>query len=300
MPRKACLVGIGQTKVGRLPGKSSLQLQVEAAKLALEDAGLTKQEVNGIVNAYTRTDNYLMPCLVLGEHLGIASDYAFTGTMRGMSGCEMVLNAVFAVEHNLADVVLVAGGENRLSGLTRDVAVEALASIGHPEFESPYGPLIPAFYALLARRHMRLYGTTEEQMAQVAVACRKHAALNPYAHFYTSLTVQDVLNSLPCCFSVETSWLLPHFRRGGALIITTEERARGLRKPLVYLLGFREGRTQEHLVAFEDLTLTACKRSGARALQMAGIRLEEINVAELYDCFHRYRAFGTGGPGFLC
>lgn len=205
MPRKACLVGIGQTKVGRLPGKSSLQLQVEAAKLALEDAGLTKQEVNGIVNAYTRTDNYLMPCLVLGEHLGIAPDYAFTSTMGGMSGCEMVLNAVFAVEHNLADVVLVAGGENRLSRLTRDVAVEALASIGHPEFENPYGPLIPAFYALLARRHMHLYGTTEEQMAQVAVACRKHAALNPYAHFYTPPYYTGRSKLTSCCFSVETS-----------------------------------------------------------------------------------------------
>lgn len=81
---------------------------------------------------------------------------------------------------------------------------------------------------------------------------------------------------LDCCLISDGS---------GALIITTEERAWDLRKPPVYLLGFGEGHTQEHLVAFEDLTLTACKRSGARALQMAGIRLEEIDVAELYDCF---------------
>src|SRR4051812_21201990 len=122
------IAGMGQTSVGALTGKNSMQIQVEAAKLAIEDAGIDKSEIDGLINTITRTDKYLMPSLVLGEHLDIEPNYTYTSSMGGMSGIDMIVHAIMAIRQGLAEVVLVVGGENRLTGLSRDGAIEAVAS----------------------------------------------------------------------------------------------------------------------------------------------------------------------------
>lgn len=279
------IAGMGQTSVGALTGKNSMQIQVEAAKLAIEDAGIDKSEIDGLINTITRTDKYLMPSLVLGEHLDIEPNYTYTSSMGGMSGIDMIVHAIMAIRQGLAEVVLVVGGENRLTGLSRDGAIEAVASIGQPEFESPYGPFAPAFYAMMAQRHQYLYGTTEEQMAEVAVAFRRHAAANPYSQMKKPITIDDVMNSkrissplkmLDCCLISDG---------GGALVIMSEQRYSKSKKPPVHIRGFGTAHVQEHLLALKDLTNIACQRSSERAFQMAGLTPEDIDVAELYDCF---------------
>jgi len=181
--------------------------------------------------------------------------------------------------------MLIACGDSRLSGLGREQAVARHAAIGHPQFEYPYGSPLPGLYALVARRHMYEYGTTSEQLAAIAVTCRKHASMNPNAHMHQPITIKDVMDSriiasplhlLDCCLISDG---------GGAIVLTSAERARNLRKKPIYLLGVGEHHLQEYITWSRTFTTSGAKVSGQRAFAMAGIEPKDIDVAELYDCF---------------
>jgi acetyl-CoA acetyltransferase len=278
------IVGVGETSLGRHPDRSTLDLQSAAARAALRDAGLGLGDVDGVIACASRTGPTLMPGLVLAELMGIRPSFCSTSAMGGASACQMVELAALAIEGGLAHTVLVVAGENRLSGMSTDESVALNARIGHPEFETPYGPLIPAFYALIARRHMEELGTTPEQLAAVAVAARRHAGLHPGAHCRDPITVEDVLRSkmiadplhlLDCCLISDGA---------GALVVTSADRAKSA-GPKVRLLGFGEGHTHEHIFAAPSLTQSGAKDSGLRAFRMAGLGPEDVDVALLYDCF---------------
>ncbi len=279
------IAGVGETTLGRLPDRSTLDLQSAAARAALRDAGLGLADVNGVIACPSRTEPTLMPGLVLAEFMGIRPSFCSTSAMGGASACQMVELAALAIEGGLADTVLVVAGENRLSGMSTDDSIALNARIGHPEFETPYGPLIPAFYALIARRHMEEFGTTPEQLAAVAVAERRHAAMHPGAHCRDPITVADVLRSkmiadplhlLDCCLISDGA---------GALVVTSAERAKRAPNPPVRLLGFGEGHSHEHIFAAPSLTRSGAEDSGQRAYRMAGLGPEDVDVALLYDCF---------------
>jgi acetyl-CoA acetyltransferase len=181
--------------------------------------------------------------------------------------------------------VLICAGENRATGLSRDEAVTALAAVGHPYFEAPYGAFIPALYAMVANRYMHEYGTTSEQMAAVAVQSRQHAMLHPNAHMRTPISVDDVLNAkrisdplgvLDCCLISDA---------GGAIIVAHPDLACDRPKAPAWLLGVGEHHTHEHLIASPSLTEFGAVESGRLAYAMAGLGPKEIDFAELYDCF---------------
>jgi acetyl-CoA acetyltransferase len=160
-----------------------------------------------------------------------------------------------------------------------------LAAVGHPQFEQIYGGSIPAFYAMVARRYMQEYGTTREQLASVAVNTRAHALLHPNAHMKTPITIDQVLASKPiadplrildCCLISDAA---------GAFVVTSAERARDLRAKPVYLLGIGEKHTHEHIMCAPSLTHFGAAESGRIAYEMAGVGPNDIDVAELYDCF---------------
>ena len=173
----------------------ALQLQRAAALAALDDAGLTLADVDGLLTTPIRVAQWAMPVGMVAQGLGIRPGYLATLDVAGASGTAMVHHAAMAVATGQAKTVLCVAGQNQLTNVSRDATVAQLASVGwaHPEFEAPYGPLIPTLYALVAQRHMHEYGTTPEQMAEVAVAIRGHAALNPLAHKREPITVADVL-----------------------------------------------------------------------------------------------------------
>ena len=184
-----------------------------------------------------------------------------------------------------AEVILCCAGENRATGQTRDQAVAALAAVGHPYYEQPYGASIPSFYAMITRRHMHEYGTTREQLAQMAVTTRDHAVRHPNAHMTKPITVEEVINSKPiaeplnildCCLISDA---------GGAYIVTTAERAKDLKSDPVYLHGIGEYHTHEHLMCADSLTEFGALETGRRAYTMAGLGPEDMDFAELYDCF---------------
>lgn len=282
---KVAIVGVGESDIGRVPHMSGLGLNAQAAKRALDDAGLDVSEIDGVLTAYSFTEPYFMLGSVMCEYLGIKPRFAASLIAGGASPTVMLKHAAEAIATGQAKTILVCAGENRATGLSRDAAVAALSAVGHPYFEQPYGASIPGFYAMIANRHMHEFGTTREQLAHVAVNTRAHALLHDNAHMKTPLTVDDVLRSKPiadplhmldCCLISDA---------GGAFIVTAADTARDRKSRPVYLRGIGEFHTHEHLMCAPSLTEFGAKESGRIAYEMAGLGPKDIDVAELYDCF---------------
>jgi acetyl-CoA acetyltransferase len=194
-------------------------------------------------------------------------------------------HAASAIATGVCNTVLITMADNMLSGLSRDRAIEAMSTAGHAQFERPYGPPIPGFYALIAQAHMHAYGTTSEQLAAVAVACRKHASLNPAAQMRQPITIDDVLNSKMIAHPLHLLDCSLVSDGGAAVIMTAAERAKDFKTRPVYMLGVGEGHSHEHISQARSLTTSAAKEAGERAYAMAGLGPKDIDVAELYDCF---------------
>lgn len=282
---RVVIAGVGESDIGRVPELSGLGLNAQAVRRALEDAGMTLAEIDGLVTAYSMTEPYFMLGSVLAEYLGLQPRFCASLTVGGATPAAALHHAAMAVATGQADTVLVTAGENRATGQNRDAAVEALTQVGHPYFENLYGPLIPAFYAMIARRYMHEYGTTREEMACVAVRTRAHAVRHPASPMSKEITIADVLASKPiaeplnlldCCLISDSA---------GALIVTSAERAADLPRKPAWLLGIGEAHTHEHITLAPSLTEFGAARSGRAAYDMAGLGPDDVDFAELYDCF---------------
>jgi acetyl-CoA acetyltransferase len=218
---KVAVVGVGRTDGFRTPGKTSLQLHAEVSRKALADAGLGKETVDGVLTAGCDNPTYtedVAHSAVFCEYMGFKPRFTYSVDLGTPVFVKMVEIAATAIFSGLCRTVLIACAEPTVSAATRRAAVAKMAAFGHPEFELPFGVSIPAFYALIASRHMHEYGTTSHQLGRVAVAMRRHAARNPAARFKEPITVDDVLASrliaaplhlLDCCITTraaEHSW----------------------------------------------------------------------------------------------
>jgi len=200
----------------------------------------------------------------------------------GATPCVMVQHAAMLIEAGVCNTVLIAFGDNRLTGMTRDKAIAALSELGNAQFEVPYGPLMPTLLAFQAQRHMALYGTTPEQFAWISVTQRKHAKLYPGAQFKEEITVEDVLNSKPISSPLNLLNITPIFDGAGALVVTSAERAARMNRP-VYVMGFGQQDLPDFFTK-QEVSVTAAHQSGKKAYAMAGIGPKDVDVAMLYDC----------------
>ena len=283
--KKTAIVGVAESDLGYTPDKTFLQLIAQATNRALSDAGLTRNDIDGFFSAGWLT----MESIMVAEYLGIKPSYS-DSTLPGGSAFEFhVEHAAAAISAGLCETALICYAETRLSDRKKGMAMNfATGARQEPEeqFETPYGCWVPIpTYALAAQRHMYQYGTTSEQLAEIAVAARKWAALNPVAAMRGPLTIQDVLTSpmmstplhlRDCCLVNDG---------GGAVIVTTAERARNLKKKPVWVLGCGESHTHRGITGMPDLTVTPAKLSGERAFRMSGLTPSGIDVLELYDSF---------------
>ena len=282
---KAVIVGVGESDIGKMPHMTGLGLNAQAAKRAIDDAGLKVSDIDGLLTAYSFTEPYFMLGTVMAEYLGLKPRFCASMSVGGASPAAMLHHAAMAVAQGQCNTVLVCAGENRATGMTRDEAVAALAAVGHPYFEAPYGASIPALYALIAQRYMHEFGLSREALASVAVMARRHAGLHPNAHMRKPITAADVLNAKPiaepltmldCCLISDA---------GGAFIVTSPERARDRPCKPAYLLGIGECHTHEHLLCADSLTRFGAVESGRAAYAMAGLGPKDMDLAQLYDCF---------------
>jgi len=294
----AAIVGVAESdELGRLPHTSSLQLHMEATHNALADAGLKKTDIDAVFTSGRNMANDVP------EYLGIRPRF-IGGTQVG--GCSFILHvehAMAAIAAGLCEVALITHGESGYSRIGMPAPRWGDDSTNN-QFEVPYGTAGPATaYGMLATRHMHAFGTTSEQLAEVAVATRKWAALNPKALLRDPITIDDVLSSrwiawpfhlLDCCLVTDG---------GGAVIVTSAARARDLRKPPVYVLGTGECATHQMISQMPSFTQwDAGRLSGERAFRMAGVQHADIDVAEFYDAFTivpmlALEALGFCGPG---
>jgi acetyl-CoA acetyltransferase len=275
------IAGVGLTSFGRHEGCSTLDLMSKAAELAIADAGLKRSEIDGVLCGYSTVQPHIMLATVFAEHFGIKPSYAHAVQVGGATGLAMTMLAHTVVEAGLARHVLVVSGENRLTGQSRDAAIQALAQVGHPEYEMPLGPIIPAYYGLVASRYMHEYGVRQEDLAEFAVLMREHAADHPGAQFRDRITVADVMNSKPVALPLKLLDCCP-VSDGGAAFVVSRERTDGTG---VRIRGCAQAHTHQYVTTIPDFDRMGAAMSLRRASNQSGIAIEDVRYAGIYDSF---------------
>jgi acetyl-CoA acetyltransferase len=275
------ITGVGLTAYGKLPGQNTLDLMSQAAAAALADAHLERKQVDGLLCGYSTTFPHLMLSTTFVEHFGLNPSYAHSVQVGGATGFAMAMLAHHLVEAGVARNVLVVAGENRLTGQSRDVAVQTLAQVGHPAYEVPLGATIPAYYALVASRYMYQHGVSEENLAELAVLMRSHAVSHPGAQFREPITTAAVMASKPIAEPLKLLDCCP-VSDGGAAFVISREPTNDFR---VRIIGTGQAHTHQHVSAAPSLTEFGAKASVERARAAAGIALANVRYAAIYDSF---------------
>jgi acetyl-CoA acetyltransferase len=285
---KAAVVGAHESPRRSANGVHPYQIHAECIRAALDDAGLDAGDVDGFCTAAGDwgEGGAASDILDVTDYLGLRPRYFESTDVGGGSYVAHAGHAAMAIALDEAEVVVISYAAvprwwpspvTFWDGLTQPA--------GPGQFEIPYSPTIIASVALLAQRHMHDYGTTSEHLARIAVTCRANAALNPDARYRDPLTVDDVVNSpviasplhkFDCCGVTEG---------GGAVVLTSAERAKDCRKPPVWILGFGEAISSLSLSRLPERLTTPAKQSGDRAFAMAGLGRDDIDTAQLYDAF---------------
>lgn len=293
---RAAIVGVGASRQGKLPGETATSLAIEAFRAALDDAGMQKDEVDGLLTMPgTTSPEGAKHYLALGETLGLNPRFTGSLAMGGATAGVLVQMASLAIAAGMANVVACVFGDAARTGGTKfDAAAGGSDSWG---IWGMFGNA--ANSALGARRHMALYGTTSEQLGWVAVTCRRHASLNPQAvmrepitleDHQTSRLIVDPLRLLDCCLITDG---------GVAIIVTSPERARDAAKPPVLIWGMGQGHTLQNLETPEWWYLPHQADCVSQAYRMAGVGPKDIDVAQLYDNFTIAVLFWLEHAGFV-
>ena len=275
---KSAIVGTGHAGFGEAHGLTSFDVMAQSALAALGDAGLKLSDVDGLFCTMMEDS---MPALMAAEYLGIQPRF-IDGTMSGGSSfVNYLTSATMALDAGLCDVALIVYGSNQ-----RTASGKLVTASRPPAYEAPYNPRYPiSGYAMAAARHMHEYGTTREQLADVAVAVRAWARHNPEAFERGPLTREDVLGARmvgdpltvrDCCLVTDG---------GGAIVLVRADRARDFPKPPVYVLGSAAQSAHRQISQMKDFTVTAARESGKRAFAAAGVSPGDIQAVELYDAF---------------
>jgi acetyl-CoA acetyltransferase len=273
------VVGVAESDLGQVaPNTSIVDLMAQATVRALEDCGLRLSDIDAILSATTQSR---YPAMALAEYLGVKPGY-FDGTqIGGSSFMSHIAHAQAAIQQGVCEVALIAYASTQ-----RTVSRAAASPREFNPYETPYRPFLPASaYALAASRHMHEFGTTRGQLAEVAVAARKWALMNPVAWEKEPLTIDQVLNSRMVSYPLTVRDCCLVTDGGGAMIIASAERARSLKKKPVYVLGVGEAISHTTISNMPDLTVTAASASGPKAFRMAGLNPADVGMLSLYDAF---------------
>jgi acetyl-CoA acetyltransferase len=280
----AAIAGVATFGCGEAPGFSEMELLARSAHAAVADAGLKMSDIDGLCTASVGSTMWSMPVV---EYLGIRPTFIDSTMVGGSSFIAHLLPAMHALQSGQCNAVLVCyGSTQRTSTFGRREIAQARRWMDPQPYETPYEPFNPpSAYALAASRHMHQYGTTRRDLAEVAVAARQWAQLNPEAFVRDPLSIDDVLAARmvsdplsvrDCCLVTDG---------GGAYVLVRAERAKDLARPPVYVLGNGTAVWNRQISAMPDLTVTAATQSGREAYAMAGLGAKDMDVVQLYDAF---------------
>ena len=286
MSTGAAIVGAAEAdEIGVLPHKSAVQLHAEAAANALAHAGLTLRDVDALFTCGLD----FMPSLMVAEYLGVQPRWSSSQSIGGSSFVAHLHEAVLAIAAGHCEVALITHGETRRSNRKR--GVQARPHHFDPwlpdwQWERPYGvDSPPSAYALAASAHMHAHGTTTRHFAELAVATREWACRNPRAYHRNPLTIDEVLALPYFVYPFRATDICLVTDAGGAVVVTSTDRARTLGVPVVEVLGSSVAHTHYGISQMPDLTVSPAALSGPAAFAQAGITPGDVDVAELYDSF---------------
>jgi acetyl-CoA acetyltransferase len=291
MPRiddEVVIIGVGETRVGKLPGYQSVQIQAWAVQEALADCGMRTTDLDGLINLDPYATPNSMFSTTLMEYLGLKLKFLSTVDVGGtVTGMTMLQQAVWAIQSGHCEVAACVYGENALTGRPvdrRGLAMDNL--LGGEEWEEPFGVsglLIP--YALVAQRYLHQYGASVADLAEVAVVTRRHALNNDNAQMKKAITQEDHLNSrmissplrlLDCCLVSDG---------GGAVILTTRSRAVAMGRKYVSIRSMAMRGTHNSIAQLPDIENLGFAEAGRDAFESAGFGVDDIQVALLHDAF---------------
>jgi acetyl-CoA acetyltransferase len=297
---RVAIVGAALSDCGRVDTKSPFELHYQAASRAIADAGLTKADIDG----FGSSGMGLLAPVEVAEYLGLQPTWIDGTGVGGSTWVAMAEHAVEAIQSGHAEVIVLAYGSTTRADLKakRRTANLSFGTRGPVQFDAPYGHTLIAKYAMAARRHMHEYGTTIEQLAEIAVSTRYNASLNPDAYYRDPITIEDVqsakvvadpLTTLHCCIRSDG---------GGAIVLTSEERAKDLAKAPVYVLGSGETTSHTTMSEWASFTESPAARSGKLAFERSGLSPSDVDVCQIYDAFTpmvllSLEALGFCGPG---
>jgi len=294
--RKVAVVGAAWSDVGRVDDKTAFQLHFQGTTRALADAGIHKSEVDGFMSHGTGA----LPPVELAEYLGLRPNW-MDSTGHGGSVWEfMTEHAAAAIAQGLVEVVVLSYASTQRADLKKRLRMANLSfgTRGPIQFDAPFGHPVGSRYAMAARRHMHEFGTTIEQLAEIAVSTRYNAGFNDQAYYQEPITIEDVMSStmtwdpltkLHCCIRSDG---------GGSIVLTSEERARDCAKAPVWVLGTGEASSHTTMSEWEDFTESPCVRSGELAFGRAGVAPADIDTCQFYDAFTPMVLFTLEGLGF--
>ncbi len=290
MDRTPVIAGIGLSDYPVAPDLDGVQHHCLAMQRALDDCGVELSAVDGYIGAGGSHQQMVDDAVSLAEYLRIDHRY-IDSTMTGGSSFEFhVQHGAAAIREGLCDTILITYGSDQLSRMGRMLGTGGFTRgrqklVGPMRYEAPYGNSLVGAYAMAAQRHMHEYGTTSEQLAEIAVGVREFAGLNPNAMYRDPISVDDVvasrmiadpLHKLDCCVISDG---------GGALIMTTAERARDLKQSPAYVLGAAGAQTHWNISQMPDYTVTAGAKAGPIAFEQAGVTPDDIDTIQFYDSF---------------
>jgi acetyl-CoA acetyltransferase len=307
---KYAIVGVGQSPLGKVPEYGDIGLFAIAAKNAIEDAGLKRADVDGLIS-HGPDDSYTHHQHV-GQALGINASFSTSTDNGGGSQVLGVAMACMAIDAGLCNTVVVGYARDAWSRTHRSAEAKALvAANSEAQALKEFGPEFglfgqPAHYAIAARRHMQLFGTKKEQLGSIAVAFRNHARKNPNAFIRDPLTLEQYMKARMIVDPLGLYDCSVYVDAAGAVVVTSAERARDLKKPPAYVLGFGFGNRLKGWFADDNMITTGAKEAGETAYRMAGVGPKDIDTAQMYDCFthmvllqledYGFCKKGEGGP----
>ncbi|SER81845.1 thiolase family protein [Psychrobacillus sp. OK032] len=280
LSEKYCIIGVGQTKYGKHPGRTTIDMNVEAIKNAIEDCGIDKSSIDAVLCKYPTSTFSSFYSLQVAQAIGIVPKVSGVIDMGGASNINLIQYAITSMELGQCETAVISFADNPLTG-SRNAYTKPWGDSGvHGWFGTP-----PA-YGMIAQRHMDLYGTKSEQLGAIAVAAHKHAALNPNAQSRKEITIEDHQNSkfiarplhlYDCCLVSDG---------GAAVIVTSVENAKklGVSNP-VTILGLGQSHPSWDIELRKEITVSGAKESGRMAFEMAGLRPQDMDFAQIYDCF---------------
>ncbi|MDT5140207.1 MAG: hypothetical protein QOD58_4469 [Mycobacterium sp.] len=300
---RVAIVGVGLSDCGRVPDKTATALMAQSARRAIGDAGLAKNDIDGV-----GAHGSLLAPVEVSEYLGLRPSWVDSTNVGGSSWEVMAQHAAAAISTGEIDVALLTYGSTARSDVKRQVrgSTAAMSTGGAMQFEAPYGATLIAKYAMAARRHMIEYGTTVEQLAEVAVAAHEWAAMNDKAFEPHRLTLADVATAPMVADPFTTKHICLRTDGGGAVILASEGVARNCAKEPVWIMGAAGAASHVSMSEWPDFTTSAAARSGPRAFAQAGVAQADVDVCQLYDSFTStvlltvedlgFAAKGEGGP----